>query len=123
MATIGRSGTAGTSGTDGLGSILGRFSTVTPSARPVALVESAPAVSPSPVPKVAAVDDEIDHYPPRTAPGYRPGVTLVVADKDAYTGSARKGEPYMWTWIGAATWFYVRDYPIPTGALLIKKAK
>jgi hypothetical protein len=38
---------------------------------------------------------------------------IVISDRDGYTGVNMKGESYMWTWIGAKTWFYVRDYPIP----------
>ena len=38
----------------------------------------------------------------------------MIADENAYYPSDRRfSGPYMWTWINAPTWFYVKDYPIP----------
>ena len=51
--------------------------------------------------------------PPRRPHGYTPDAIIVVADEQAYTDRAMRGPPYMWTWIGAETWHYVADFPIP----------
>ncbi len=53
----------------------------------------------------------IDAPPPQ--PIVPPGATIVVADAAGYTDESMKGTPYMWTWIDAKTWYYVKDYPIP----------
>ena len=57
----------------------------------------------------------IDAPPPpaKAAPIVPPGATIVVADAAGYTDESMKGTPYMWTWIDAKTWYYVKDYPIP----------
>jgi hypothetical protein len=41
------------------------------------------------------------------------GATIIVADEDAYVNEDRRGPPYMWTWLGASRWYYVREHPIP----------
>jgi hypothetical protein len=51
--------------------------------------------------------------PPRVPVGLPADAVIVVADEDAYTDTAMKGPPYMWTWIGATTWYYVKDYQVP----------
>ena len=62
-----------------------------------------------------AVEDEPAPPPtaPRRPPGFVEGCVVVVADADGYTDRAMRDDPYMWTWIGAETWYYVRDFQLP----------
>jgi hypothetical protein len=52
-------------------------------------------------------------FPARLPSGFPADAVIVIADADGYNDGQMKGEPYMWTWIDAPTWFYVADFPIP----------
>lgn len=58
------------------------------------------------VPSVAVVEK-------MAGPVVPPGAVIVVADAQAYTDKNMKGPAYMWTWIGATTWYYVSNHPVP----------
>jgi hypothetical protein len=74
------------------------------------------AVTPPPIPvptPAAAKGDDQSGPADRVPIGLPTDAVIVVADADGYNDRAMKGPPYMWTWEGASTWFYVKDYPIP----------
>lgn len=56
---------------------------------------------------------EQEEPPAKQQPNVPPGATIVIADADAYTDKAMRGPAYMWTFLGADRWWYVKDYPIP----------
>ena len=47
-------------------------------------------------------------------PEIPPGAEIVVADAKGYTDKEMRGPAYLWTWVGAARWFYVSQCPVPT---------
>lgn len=69
--------------------------------------ETKPEAIPEPTPEPEPTKPSVPNGMPANA-------IIVVADAAGYTDKAMKGEPYMWTWIGGETWFYVADYSIPT---------
>lgn len=52
--------------------------------------------------------------PKKNAPAVPPNAIVVTMDKDAYIDKAMRGPATMWTYEGASTWWYVKDFPIPT---------
>lgn len=46
--------------------------------------------------------------------GFPNNAEIIVADRDSHIGERMRSAPYMWTWVGAETWFYVSDYPVPS---------
>lgn len=56
-----------------------------------------------------AEPDERPPAPPR--PDVPRDSTVVVADARGRCDG--DGEPYMWTWTGAESWYMVKDYPVP----------
>jgi hypothetical protein len=99
--------TSVTGGTSILSELLARFSMTPAPLTPLA--DDAPPKPAEPPPATSADATEL----PRLPFGMPADAVIVVMDKDAYTDQSMKGEPYMWTWIGATTWFYVKDYPVP----------
>jgi hypothetical protein len=73
-----------------------------PAAQPVLAISSPPSES-APPPESG----------PRLPPDYPPNPVIVAADKDGNNDHQMKGEPFMWTWIDAKRWYYVKDYPVP----------
>ncbi len=55
--------------------------------------------------------DEIDDMIMTIVPP--PGAEILIADEKGHTNERRKGEPHIWTWIGAKSWYYVKDHPPP----------
>lgn len=51
--------------------------------------------------------------PTQERPNPPPGSEIIVAGPNGHTPPDRGEAPFMWTWPGAATWYYVRDWPIP----------
>jgi hypothetical protein len=52
--------------------------------------------------------------PARVPPGFLPDAVIIIADEHGcYPSDRRFFGPYMWTWIGADAWFYVKDFPVP----------
>jgi hypothetical protein len=72
-----------------------------------------PAITPPAVAPEAAAGNDQPSPADRVPIGMPADAVIVVMDADAYTDRAMKGEPYMWTWEGASTWFYVAEFPIP----------
>jgi hypothetical protein len=52
----------------------------------------------------------LQRLPPPAIPA---GARLFVADRESHMNESRRGEPYMWTWEGAKTWYYVAEHPVP----------
>ena len=43
-----------------------------------------------------------------------PSAELVIVDEHGhYPHDRRFTTPHLWCWVGAAQWFYVKDYPVP----------
>ncbi len=41
---------------------------------------------------------------------------IMIADESGfYPDDKRFAKAHMWTWIGAPRWYYVRDFPLPSG--------
>ena len=102
------SGHSGHSGPGPLARMRARFSIVP---TPPALAD----VPPSPAEAEAA---PVAAPPARVPPGFPPDAVIVVADEHAhYPDDRRFTCPYVWTWIDAPTWFYVKDFPVPDARL------
>lgn len=59
------------------------------------------------------IDQELDKEEPKKKVAPPPGAMVFIADDKSYMNEHRKGPPYMWTWEGATTWYYVKDHPPP----------
>jgi hypothetical protein len=49
----------------------------------------------------------------RVKPDVPPGAVIVVADAAGNTDRAMKGPVHTWTWLGAETWYYAAEIPVP----------
>lgn len=65
-----------------------------------------PPVPPAPPPRDETV-------PPALQPDVPAGAVIVVMDAKGNMDGNRRGEPFMWTWVGAERWYYVAVNPIP----------